>query len=148
MLTPMKSSAAISLFVRPRAASSATRRSVSVSSSDGRAPAADPPQLGTGLLRPEPGAELLEDRERLLERLARGLLLLGLSTHRAEAEQRAAALERVRQLAGSVRERSNAARRAGQVALGGCEQAAAARGAGHRPRASQHARAFTSYCSR
>ena len=80
----------------PAAASSATRRSVSVSSSEAGRAAADPPQLRARLLGPQAGAELLEDRERLLERLPGRLLLLRLPAHRAEAEQRAAALERVR----------------------------------------------------
>ena len=78
----------------------------------GRAPTADPPELRAGLLRPEAGAELLEDRERLLQRLARGLPLLRLPAHRAEAEQGAAALERKRKLLELGKGSSNAARAA------------------------------------
>ena len=127
MLTPMKSSAAISLFVRPCAASSATRRSVSVSSSEASAAAADPRELGAGLLRPEPCAQLFEDRKRLLERLAGCLLLLRLPAHGAEAEQGAAALERERRCVGQGG--LEGCGRSRRVPVGGGEQAATARGA-------------------
>src|SRR5918994_1767462 len=59
----------------------------------GAAPAADPPQLGACLLRPERRAESLEDRQRLLERVAGPPLLLRLSVGRTLAEQRPGALE-------------------------------------------------------
>ena len=59
-----------------------------------RRAAADPSQSGPCLLRPEAGAELLEDRERVLVRLPRGALLLRLAAHRAEAEQRASTFQR------------------------------------------------------
>ena len=63
-----KSAAATSRFVRPSATSAAIRCSASVSSSrDGRA-AADPRQLGSGLVGPERRADPLEARERVLER--------------------------------------------------------------------------------
>ena len=65
----MNSAAAISLFERPSAARAATRSSVSVSSVRCRLAPADPPELAACLVRPQARAELLEDRERLLERL-------------------------------------------------------------------------------
>ena len=99
--------------------------------------AADPRQLGAGLLRPESGAELVEDRKRLLERLPRGPLLLRLPAHGAEAEQRTAALERVRmgvELGECAVERLEGG---GRVSLGSGEQAATPRGCRHRPGAPQ-----------
>ena len=56
---------------------------------------ADPLELAARLVCPEARAQLLEDRERLLERLAGGLLLLRLPAHYAQAEQRTAPLERI-----------------------------------------------------
>ena len=88
-----KRAAAISLFERPSAASAAMRRSVSVSSPVGGGAPADARELGAGLVRPEPSAELLEDRECLLERLARRALHPGASAGRAEREQRPGLLE-------------------------------------------------------
>ena len=132
MLTPMNSSAAISLFERPCAARAATRGSVSVSSSSevGSAPA-DPLELTAGLLSPQPRAQLLEDRERLLQRLPCGLLLPRLSPHHPEAEERAAALQWI---GGELRERAvERGERRRRVALGRGKQPLAARGRRHCP---------------
>ena len=89
---------------------------------------------------------LLEDRQRLAERLPRGLLLLRLPAHGAEAEQRTAALERVRLGVGSASAWSNASNASVELALRSGEQAAAACGSRHGPEAPQ-ASAFSSYCS-
>src|SRR5512133_611953 len=61
----------------------------------GRTAAADAAQLGARLLRPQRGAELLEERERAVEGLARQALVLCLPVGRAEREQGAGALERI-----------------------------------------------------
>ena len=127
----MKSSAAISLFVRPWAASSATRCSVSVSSLVGRPPAADPPELGAGPSAQRRRAELLEDGERLLERLAGGLLLLRLPAHDAQAEQGAGALEGKRESSaprGALERHEGAS----TFTFGGEQEAPAAQRARHR----------------
>ncbi len=91
----MNSSAAISLFERPCPASWATRSSVSVSSSEAGARPLIRLSSARALLGPQPRAQLLEDRERLLERLPGSLLLPRLPAHCAEAEQRAGTLERI-----------------------------------------------------
>ena len=101
----------------------------------GRRAAADPPELRPRLLRPQPRAQLLEDRERLLERLAGGPLLLRLPAHRRPGR---AACGRARAGRAAVQLGEGALEgreRAGEVALGGGEQAAAARGRGDGPRA-------------
>src|SRR4029453_38460 len=92
----MYSSAPICLFVRPCAASSATRRSVSVSSSEAGARPLIPASSARAFSPPHRRTELLEDGERLLQGLAGGLLLLRLPAHRAQAEQRATSLVLVR----------------------------------------------------
>jgi hypothetical protein len=55
----------------------------------GSGPAADPPQLGLGLLDPQPRAEFLEDRKCLTDRFAGDAFLLRLPVRRPAAEQRA-----------------------------------------------------------
>src|SRR5262249_3594795 len=57
-------------------------------------PAANPPELRTGLGAQDRGPEPLEDGKRLLEHVARGPLLLSAPQRRAEAEQRTPTLER------------------------------------------------------
>ena len=59
-----------------------------------RRAAADPLELGAGTLGPERGADPLEDRERLLERLPRLAAALRATLCSTEREQRAAAVER------------------------------------------------------
>ena len=56
------------------------------------APPTDPLEFRPGLLRPERRPKLVEDRERLFERVAGGAFLLRLPVCRAEAEQCAAPL--------------------------------------------------------
>src|SRR5207344_3223522 len=101
----------------------------------GRPATADPPQLRAGFVGPQPRAQLLEDGERLLERLPSCALLLRLPADHAETEQRAAALERVRRciVPGALERRE----RSFQVALHSCEQAAAAGRTGPSPWASE-----------
>ena len=89
------SAAAIALFERPSAANEATRCSVSVSSAEAGLRPLMRRSSCARLLRPQPGAELLEGRECLLECLARCSFLLRLALHRAEREQGAGALERI-----------------------------------------------------
>jgi hypothetical protein len=60
-----------------------------------RAPAADAAQLTAGLVGPQARTERLEDGEGLLERRARWPLLVCLSAHRPQREQRPSALEGV-----------------------------------------------------
>ena len=125
MCTLMKRADAISLFVRPSAASRATRSSVSVNSADGRRPLI---RLSSErvFLRPQAGSQLLEDRERLLERFPRQPLLTRLPAHGAQRKKRAAALERVRQ-PGELGEGALESLGGGvDIALRGGEQAAAA----------------------
>ena len=85
--------------------------------------AADPPELRASPLRPEPCAQLLEDRERLLERLARRLLLLRLPAY--APRQSSVRPRSSGNGSASASERSNAVMRGRQIALGGEEQAAA-----------------------
>ena len=127
------SAAAISLFERPSAASAAMRCSVGVSSPV--AAARRPPMRASSAARPlgpDTRSELLEDGERLLERLPRRTLHPGPVFSGAEHEQRAGVLEGHRYslvLGDRLLQRRE---RAVEIAPRGREQAAAAGGRGQR----------------
>ena len=100
-----------------------------------RRAAADPLQLGACALRPERRADPLEDRERLLERLARLAPTLRAPLRGAEREQRAPAVERKLDLRMPL-ERLLVRRERGVELARLCrEQPAAARAVGERRRA-------------
>ena len=92
--SPRKSAAATSRFVRPSATSAATRCSAGVRPS-GAGAAADPPELGAGLLGPAGRAERLEAGERRLDRLPGRPLLPRTPPDDAEREQRPRPAERI-----------------------------------------------------
>ena len=123
---------------RPRAASSATRRSVSVSSSEAGARPLIRRSSARALSAHSRAPSSSKIAKRLLKRLTRSALLLRPPLHDAQTEQRAAALQRERR---RVRQRALECRqRIGQVVLGREDQSAAASGAGSRKRASRGAR--------
>src|SRR5262245_52830855 len=133
VLRPMKSSAAISLFERPSAASSATRRSLSVSSSEGARRPLIRRSSARAFSAHSCAPSSSKNRQRLVQRLAGGPLPLRLPAHDAEAEQGAATLERVGQpfqLGEGSLERLESGR---QSDFCGSQQAAAAGGGSHRP---------------
>ena len=94
-----KSAAATSLFVLPSATSAATRSSAGVSAPGVAARPLIRLSSRACALRPERGADPLEDRERLLERRARLAPPLHPALCSPEREERAAAVERKLDLA-------------------------------------------------
>ena len=139
----MNSSAAISLFVRPCAASSATRCSVSVSSSEGGRRPLIRLSSARAFSAQSRAPSSSKTASASLERLAGGFLLLCLPAHDAEAEQRAAALEREADSPPARRWRARRHReRRSQVTLGSSEQSAAARCGGDCPAGSASGRAY------
>ena len=98
-------------------------------------PAADPRQLRPRLLRPQPRAELPEDRKCLLQRVACRLLLLSLAADHAQAEQRAAPLEHIRGPVQFDERRLKGVKRGRNVTLRRGQLATAAGSAGSGPSA-------------
>src|SRR5262249_39679148 len=97
--------------------------------------------LGPGPLGPEARSQLVEDGERLRERLAGGFALLCMTSHDTEGEQDTAALERERTRL-EVGQRLLEGDEGGvEVALGGGEQATTTADGRLGPRASEPSRA-------
>ena len=135
MRSETNSSPAISRLERPSAASSAIRRSVSVSSSRSRA--RRPPNRPISAprpLRPQRCAELLEHRQRRLERRTRRRPLLGPPLHGPERQQRARAIERLRHRLVPLERLAQSGQRRFRAAIGRLDQSAAAEPRRDRPR--------------
>ena len=118
----MKSSAAISLFERPCAASTATRCSVSVSQFGADRRPAIRLVSARALPAHSRAPALLEDRERLVERLAGRPALLRLPPDDAEGQQGAGSLEWELQAVKVAQGLVEGSESGGEVALGGGDQ--------------------------
>jgi hypothetical protein len=108
----------------------------------GRRSSADSPQLRPRLLGPEPRSEVLEDGERLLERVTSRSPLLRLPSDHTEAKTRAPALEGPAGL-GLLAERTlECSKRTRRIALSRGDETATAGGACDRTRAFETSRAL------